>query len=117
MSPRSTHLLPKSTHMDQRSTHIDNRSTHLSYRLTHLQNNQGSKPFKYVIGLNINNKRSNKKNKNYELIYKIKDQVKNQESKSISVKQVWIPKCLFNILDTLKDLNRTKQVWVPKSSI
>ena len=60
------------------------------------------------MGLNINNKRSNKKNKNYELIYKTKDQVKNQISKSISVKQAWIPKCLFTVLDTMKNLNRTK---------
>ena len=85
--------------------------------MTHLQNNQGSKPFKYVIGLNINNKRSNKKNKNNELIYKTKDQLKNQISKSISVKQAWIPKCLFTVLDIMKNLNRTKQLWVPKSSI
>ena len=69
------------------------------------------------MGLNINNKRSNKKNKNNELIYKTKDQVKNQISKSISVKQAWIPKCLFTILDTMKNLNGTKQLWVPKSSI
>ena len=85
-----------------------NRSTHLSYRLTHLQNNQGSKPFKSVMGLNFNNKRLNKKNKNNELIYKIKDQLKNQISKSISVKQAWIPKCLFTVLDTMKNLNGTK---------
>ena len=92
-----------------------NMSTHLSYRLT--QNNQGSKPFKSVMGLNINNNRSNKKNKNYELIYKTKDQVKNQISKSISVKQAWIPKYLFTILDTMKNLNRTKQAWLSESSI
>ena len=94
-----------------------NRSTHLSYRLTQLQNNQGSNPFKSVMVLNINNERSNKKNKNNELIYKIKVQMKNQISKSISVKQAWIPKCLFTVLDTMKNLNGTKQVWVPKSSI
>ena len=60
------------------------------------------------MGLNINNKRSNKKNKNNELIYKAKDQVKNQISKSIFVKQAWIPKCLFTILDIMKNLNETK---------
>ena len=67
--------------------------------------------------LNINNKRSNKKNNKNELIYKTKDQLKNQISKSISVKQAWIPKCLFTVLDTMKNLNGTKQLWVPKSSI
>ena len=69
------------------------------------------------MGLNINNERSNKKNKNNELIYKTKGHMKNQISKSISVKQAWIPKCLFTILDTIKNLNGTKQVWIPKSSI
>ena len=69
------------------------------------------------MGLNINNERSNEKNKNNELIYKTKDQVKNQISKSIFVKQAWIPKCLFTILDTMENMNKTKQVWVPKSSI
>ena len=69
------------------------------------------------MGLNFNNKSSNKRNENNELIYKKKDQLKNQISKSISFKQVWIPKCLFTILDTMKNLNRSKQVWVPKSSI
>ena len=89
----------------------------MSNRLIHLQNKQGFKPFKSVMGLNISNERSNKKNKNNELIYKTKDQIKNQISKSISVKQAWIPKCLFTVLDTMKNLNGTKQVWVPKSSI
>ena len=67
--------------------------------------------------ININEERTKKDNKNNELIYNTKVQLKNQESKSISVKQAWIPKCLFNVLDTMKNLNRTKQVWVPKSSI
>ena len=89
----------------------------MSNRLTHLQNNQGSKPFKYVMRLNFNNIRSNKKNKNNELIYKTKYQLKNQISKSISVKQAWIPKCLFTILNIMKNLNGTKQLCVPKSSI
>ena len=60
------------------------------------------------MGLNINNERSNKKNKNNELIYKIKGQIKNQISKSICVKQAWIPKYLFTILDIMKNLNGTK---------
>ena len=64
--------------------------------------------------IHLNNERTKKNN---ELIYNNKVQLKNQERKSISVKQDWIPKCLFNILDTLKDLNGTKQLWVPKSSI
>ena len=80
----------------------------MSQRLTHLQNNQGSKSFKSVMGLNINNERSNKKNKNNELIYKTKVQMKNQISKSISVKQAWISKCLFTVLDIMKNLNGTK---------
>ena len=103
--------------MTQRSTHQFNRLTHMSHKLTHLQNNQGSKPFKSIMRLNINNERSNKKNKNNELIYKTKVQIKNQISKSISVKQVWIPKYLFTVLHTMKNLNGTKQMWVPKSSI
>ena len=69
------------------------------------------------MGLYIGNERSKKNNKNNELIYNKKVQLKNQESKSISVKQAWIPKCLFTILDTMKNLNGTKQVWVTKSSI
>ena len=69
------------------------------------------------MGVNIYQEKSYQKNKNYELIYKTKDQVKNQISKSISVKQAWIPKCLFTVLDTMKNLNGTKQLWVPKSSI
>ena len=63
-----------------------NRSTHLSYRLTQLQNNQGCKSFKSVMGLHIGNERSKKNNKNNELIYNTKVQMKNQVSKSISVK-------------------------------
>ena len=60
------------------------------------------------MGLNISNERPNKKNKNNELIYKTKDQLKNQISKLIFVKQAWIPKCLFTVLDTMKNLNGTK---------
>ena len=69
------------------------------------------------MGIHLDNEKTNKDNKNNKLIYNTKVQLKNQESKSIFVKQAWIPKCLFNVLDTLKDLNRTKQLWVPKSSI
>ena len=69
------------------------------------------------MGVNINEVRSYLNNKNNELIYNTKVQLKNQVSKSICVKQAWIPKCLFTILDTMKNLNGTKQVWVPKSSI
>ena len=87
-----------------------NRPIHLSYRLTHLQNNQGYKPFKSVMGVNINNERSHLNNKNNELIYNTKVQMKNQASKSICVKKAWIPKCLFTILDTMKNLNGAKQV-------
>ena len=96
---------------------MNNRSTHVSHRLTHFHKNKGNKPFKHVIGIHLDNEKINKDNKNNKLIYNTKAQLKNQESKSISVKQAWIPKCLFNVLDNLKDLNRTKQVWVPKSSI
>ena len=60
------------------------------------------------MGLNFNNKSTNKKNKNNELIYKTKDQPKNQISKSISIKQVWIIKCLFTVLETMKNLIGTK---------
>ena len=60
------------------------------------------------MGLNINNERSKKNNQNNELIYNTKVQLKNLVSKSISVKQAWIPKCLFTVLDTMKNLNGTK---------
>ena len=93
------------------------RSTHVSQRLTHFKKNEGNNPFKHDMGIHLDNERTKKDNKNNKLIYNTKAQLKNQESESISVKQAWIPKCLFNVLDTLKDLNRTKQVWVPKSSI
>ena len=69
------------------------------------------------MGVNNNNERSHQKNKNHELIYSSKIQMKNQISKSICSKQVWIPKCLFTILNTMKNLNGTKQVWILKSSI
>ena len=69
------------------------------------------------MGVNINEAKSHLNNKNNKLIYNTKVQLKNQVSKSICVKQAWIPKYLFTILDTMKNLNRTKQVWVPKSSI
>ena len=111
---RSTYLSPRSTHMHNRSRHMNNRSTHVSHRLTHFQKNEENKPFKHVMGIHLDNERTKKNN---TLIYNTKVQLKNQESKSISVKQTWIPKCLFNVLDTLKDLNGTKQLWVPKSSI
>ena len=62
------------------------------------------------MGVNINEYRSNKNNKNNELIYNTKVQMKTQISKSISIKQAWIPKYLFTILDTMKNLNGTKQV-------
>ena len=93
---------------------MNDRSTHVFHRLTHFNKNEGNKSFKHVMGIHLNNERTKKNN---ELIYNTKAQLKNQESKSISVKQAWIPKSLFNVLDTLKDLNRTKQVCVPKSSI
>ena len=93
---------------------MNDRSTRVSHRLTHFKKNEGNNSFKHVMGIHIDNERTKKNNK---LIYNSKAQLKNQESKSISVKQVWIPKCLFNVLDTLKDLNGTKQLWVPKSSI
>ena len=66
------------------------------------------------MGIHLKNERTKKNN---ELIYNTKAHLKTHASKSISVKQSWIPKCLFNVLDTLKDLNGTKQLWVPKSSI
>ena len=67
--------------------------------------------------VNINEERSHQNNKNNELIYNTKVQLKNQVSKSICVKQAWIPKCLFTVLNTMKNLNGTKQVWILKSSI
>ena len=70
-----------------------------------LTENDGKNPFKHVMRIQLKNERSKKNNK---LIYNTKAQLKNQESKSISVKQAWIPKYLFNVLDTLKDLNETK---------
>ena len=67
--------------------------------------------------MNNYQERSHQKNENHELIYNTKIQMKNQISKLICVKQAWIPKCLLTILDTMKNLNGTKQVWVLKSSI
>ena len=67
--------------------------------------------------VNINEERSHQNNKNHELIYNSKIQMKNQVSKSICAKQACIPKCLFTILDTMKNLNGTKQVWFSKLSI
>ena len=64
------------------------------------------------------------KYKSHELIYNSqiqinlnKHQMRNLISKSIYVKQAWILKCLLIILDTMKNLNETKQVWIPKSSV
>ena len=93
---------------------MNDRSTHVTHRLTYFNKNKGNNSCKHVMGIQIQNEKSKKNN---ELIYNTKTYLKNQESKSISVKQAWIPKCLLNVLDTLKDLNRTKQLWVPKSSI
>ena len=89
---------------------MNDRSTHVSHRLTHFHKNEGNKPFKHVMGIHLDNERTKKDNKNNKLIYNTKAQLKNQESKSISVKQAWIPKCLFTILDTMKKLNGTKQL-------
>ena len=69
------------------------------------------------MGVNNYQERRHQKNKNHELIYNSKIQIKNQISKSIYTKQAWIPKCLLTVLDTMKNLNGTKQLWVPKSSI
>ena len=85
-SNKSTHMSHRLTHMTQRSTHQFNRSTHMSHRLTHLQNNQGYKPFKFVMRVNINEAKSHLNNKNNEYIYNTKVQLKNQISKSISIK-------------------------------
>ena len=93
---------------------MNDRSTHVSQRLTHFIKNEGNNSFKHVMGIQLQNERSKKNN---ELIYNTKVHLKNHESKLISIKQAWIPKCLFNVLDTLKDQNGTKQLWVPKSSI
>ena len=60
------------------------------------------------MGLHLDSERTMKDNKNNELLYNTKVQLKNQESKLISVKQAWIPKCLFNVLYTMKNLNGTK---------
>ena len=86
---------------------MNDRSTHVSQRLTQFNKNKGNNSFKYFMGIHQDNERTKKNN---ELIYNTKAQLKNQESKSISVKQAWIPKSLFNVLDTLKDLNGTKQL-------
>ena len=93
---------------------MNDRSTHVTHRLTHFNKNKGNNSCKHVMGIQLHNERSKKNN---ELIYNTKAHLKSHESKSISVKQAWIPKCLFNILDTLKDQNGTKQLWVLKSSI
>ena len=90
------------------------RLTHKNQKLTHFNKNKGNNSFKHVMGIQLKNEKSKRNN---ELIYNTKVHLKNHESKSISVKQAWIPKCLFNVLDTLKDQNGTKQLWVPKSSI
>ena len=100
-------MSPKSTHKNNRSTYMNDRSTHVTHRLTNFNKNEGKNPFKHVMRIQLRNETSKKNN---ELIYNTKAYLKNQESKSISVKQAWIPQCLFNILDTLKDLNGTKQL-------
>ena len=86
---------------------MNDRSTHVSQRLIHFNKNKGNNSFKHIMGIKLENEKSKKNN---ELIYNTKVHLKNHESKSISVKQAWIPKCLFNVLDTLNDLNRTKQL-------
>ena len=83
------------------------RSTHENHRLTHFNKNKGNNSFKPVKGIQ---RKYEKSKKNNELIYNTKAHLKTHESKLISIKQAWIPKCLFNVLDTLKDLNRTKQL-------
>ena len=84
---------------------MNDRSTHVTHRLTYFNKNKGNNSCKHVMGIQIQIEKSEKNN---ELIYNAEAHLKNQESKSISVKQTWIPKCLFNVLDTLKDLNGTK---------
>ena len=76
------------------------------------------------MGTNYYQNRSHQKYKSHELIYNSqiqinlkKHQMKNPINKSICEKQVWIPKYLLIVLDTMKNLNGTKQVWVPKSSV
>ena len=63
---------------------MNDRSTHVSQRLTHFKKNEGNNPFKHVMGIHLDNEITKKNNK---LIYNTKAQLKNHESKSISVKQ------------------------------
>ena len=62
------------------------------------------------MGTNYYQNRPHQKYKSHELIYNSQIQMKNLINKSICIKQAWIPKCLLTILDTMKNLNGTKQV-------
>ena len=77
-----------------------------------------------VMGTKAYQNKIYQKKNSHELIYNSqiqinlnKHQMKNLINKSIYVKQVRIPKYLLTILETLNNLNGTKQVWVPKSSV
>ena len=91
-----------------RSTHSVQRSTQSSNRSAHLQNLPEYKLIRSKMGISYYQERPHQKNKNHELIYNSQIQMKNSISKSICIKQAWIPKCLFTVLDTTKNLNRTK---------
>ena len=69
------------------------------------------------MGTNYYQERPHQKNKNHELIYNSQIHMKNPINKSICAKKAWITKCLLTILKTMKNLNGTKQVWIPKSSV
>ena len=83
--PRSTHIPYRSTHMILRSTHMNLRSMHMFPRLTHK-----------------NNRSTYMNDRSTHVSQRLTHFNKNNN------KQAWILKCLFNVLDTLKDLNRTK---------
>ena len=63
---------------------MNDRLTHISQRLTHFKKNEGNNSFKHAMRIHLHNVRTKKNN---EVIYNSKANLKNQESKSISVKQ------------------------------
>ena len=92
--------------------------------MTHKQKSFEYKLIRSEMGTSYYQNRPHQKYKSYELIYNSqiqinlnKHQIKNLINKLICVKQVWILKYLLTVLETMNSLNRTKQVWVPKSSV
>ena len=92
-----------------RSTHNVYRSTQQSHRSTHLQKSLEDRHIRSVMRTKYYQNRIYQKNNSHKLIYN-KHQMKNLINKSICVKQIWILKCLLSVLETMNNLNGTKQI-------